>query len=131
MAHLPSGCCYVSLQKEVRDADRSALRAGHQILNFAEALRDFRDTAALCECMDVVISVDTSVAHLSAALGRRTWVLLPFHPDWRWLLERGDSPWYPTAALYRQERRADWSGALERLSADLGAILDSSHPVQS
>jgi tetratricopeptide (TPR) repeat protein len=131
LEHLPAGYRYVSLQKDVRDADRSVLRDASTVVDIAEDLRDFRDTAAVCECMDGVISVDTSVAHLSAALGKRTYVLLPIHPDWRWLLERGDSPWYPTASLYRQERRGDWSGALETLSADLTADLGARPPVRS
>jgi ADP-heptose:LPS heptosyltransferase len=68
------------------------------IVSFDDDLLDFVNTAALCECMDVVISVDTSLAHLSGALGQRTWVLLPFTPDWRWMLDRDNSPWYPSSA---------------------------------
>jgi hypothetical protein len=63
--------------------------------------------------------VDTSVAHLSGALGKRTWILLPFTPDWRWLLNCDDSLWYPTARLYRQHRTGDWSGVLEQVKEDL------------
>jgi hypothetical protein len=88
-------------------------------VTFADDLLDFVNTAALCECMDVVISVDTSLAHLSGALGQRTWVLLPFNPDWRWLLGRDDSPWYPTARLYRQETVGDWNAVFARVAADL------------
>jgi ADP-heptose:LPS heptosyltransferase len=117
--HLPADFHYVSLQKDVRELDQQALRSNPAILTFQEDLNDFSDTAALCECMDVVISVDTSVAHLSGALGKRTWILLPFTPDWRWLMDRVDSPWYPTAKLYRQHRRGDWNGVLEQLKADL------------
>jgi ADP-heptose:LPS heptosyltransferase len=80
---------------------------------------DFSDTAALCECLDLVISVCTSIAHLSGAVGRPTWVLLPFNPDWRWLLDRDDSPWYPTAKLYRQPASGDWNGVFARVAADL------------
>ncbi len=68
---------------------------------------DFVETAALCECLDLMISVDTSIAHLSAALGQKTWILLPYNPDCRWLLDRDDSPWYPSARLYRQARGGD------------------------
>ena len=75
--------------------------------------------------MDAVVSVDTSVAHLSAALGRNTLILLPFKSDWRWLLDRDDTPWYPSAKLYRQESIGDWSGALENVRADLSAAFDS------
>jgi ADP-heptose:LPS heptosyltransferase len=74
---------------------------------------------ALCECMDVVISVDTSLAHLSGALGRPTSVLLPFTPDWRWLLGRDDSPRYPSAKLYRQKGAGDWNEVFARIAADL------------
>jgi tetratricopeptide (TPR) repeat protein len=119
MQHLPQGFDYVCLQKEIPPPDRGALRAGPEILDVAGELEDFGDTAALCECLDLVISIDTSVAHLSGALGRKTWILLPFNPDWRWLLGRADSPWYPTAALYRQERLGDWRRVFERVRADL------------
>lgn len=117
--YLPRDFQYISLQKEVRDEDERALQAGADILDSAEDQHDFSDAAALCECMDAVVSVDTSLAHLSAALGRRTWVLLPFSADWRWLAERADSPWYPTVKLLRQKNRDDWSGVLEQLRADL------------
>jgi len=73
----------------------------------------------LCECLDLVISVDTSLAHLSGALGRTTWILLPYVPDWRWLLDREDSPWYPSVKLYRQDKHGDWGGVFERVRADL------------
>jgi ADP-heptose:LPS heptosyltransferase len=76
--------------------------------------------------MDVIISVDTSAAHLSAALGRPTWILLPFLPDWRWQLERRDSPWYPTVKLYRQEAHDDWSAPLAQVKADLRLLADAS-----
>lgn len=110
--------CY-SLQKEVRAEDLPFLTAHDHIRHFGDALTDFGDTAALCSLMDVVVSVDTSVAHLSAALGRPTWILLPHVPDWRWLLDREDSPWYPSARLYRQSADADWSAVLARVAADL------------
>jgi ADP-heptose:LPS heptosyltransferase len=80
---------------------------------------DFTETAAVCECLDLVISVDTSVAHLSAALGKLTWILLPFSPDCRWLLSRADSPWYPTVKLYRQESIGEWRRVLTRVAGDL------------
>jgi len=82
-------------------------------------LGDFADTAALCELMDVVISVDTSVVHLSGAMGKPTWVMLPCSSDWRWLIDRSDSPWYDSARLYRQEKPVDWQGVLASVSADL------------
>lgn len=116
---LPAGPQYVSLQKEVREVDKAALESNPQILHFGDEISDFTDTAALCELMDVVISVDTSVAHLSGALGQRTWVLLPFIPDWRWLLDRDDSPWYPDVKLYRQTAAGDWDSVFAKVKADL------------
>ena len=120
---LPKGYQFVSLQKEVRDWDVPALKDTSRIQHFGEKLTSFSDTAALCELMDLVISVDTSVAHLSAALGQPTWVLLPFVPDWRWMLNRQDSPWYPTMRLYRQAAQGDWSQVLVDVARDLGARL--------
>ena len=76
--------------------------------------------------MDVVISVDTSVAHLSAASGKSTWVLLPSIPDWRWLFDRNDNPWYQSVQLYRQESADDWRGVLDRVRDDLLLLLDKS-----
>jgi hypothetical protein len=119
IAHLPPRFQYVSLQKEVPEDDRNVLERSPSLLNVADHLQDFSDTAALCECLDVVISVDTSVAHLSAALGRPTWVLLHHNPDWRWLLERDDSPWYPTVTLHRQRRYGNWPDVIERAAAAL------------
>ena len=119
LAHLPTGLQYVSLQKEVRDADAALLQARPDILHFGELLEDFSDTAALCQCMDVIVSVDTSVAHLAGALGRPVWILLPSPPDWRWLLARTDSPWYPSATLYRQDHCGEWTAVLKRLGSEL------------
>lgn len=109
----------VSLQKELRSEDASVLRGFPLVRHFGEELHDFSDTAALSSMMDVVVSVDTSVAHLSAALGQLTWVLLPYSPDWRWLLDRTDSPWYASVALYRQQAVGDWTQPLDKLRTDL------------
>jgi hypothetical protein len=119
LAHLPGGFEYVSLQKEIRDIDRATLESTGQVRFFGLELNDFADTAALCDLMDVVISVDTSVAHLSGALGKPTWMLLPFSPDWRWLLERHDSPWYESMTLYRQSSVGDWDSVFSRVATDL------------
>lgn len=119
LKHLPAGFEYVSLQKDLRDIDRRVLESNPNIVNFADAVNDFSHTAALCACLDVVISVDTSVAHLGGALGKRTWILLPYHADWRWLTDRDDSPWYPSVKLYRQTDIGDWIGVLKRVHADL------------
>ncbi|NTW51221.1 MAG: tetratricopeptide repeat protein [Chlorobiaceae bacterium] len=117
--HLPPGFQYISLQKEVRDTDRPLLDSAANIVHPGDDVTDFNDTAALCELMDLVISIDTSVAHLSAAMGKPTWILLPFLPDWRWLLDRDDSPWYASARLYRQEALGDWHGAFTKVGNDL------------
>jgi tetratricopeptide (TPR) repeat protein len=116
---LPPGCAYVSLQSEIRDSDRQASENSDQLVHFGPELKDFSDTAALCAQMDVVVCVDTSVAHLSGAMGKPTFLLLPYNPDWRWLLERSDSPWYPTMHLYRQTQLGSWQSTLEKVRADL------------
>jgi tetratricopeptide (TPR) repeat protein len=114
---------FVSLQKEVRPEDKAPLQESG-IVDLSSDLTDFAETAALVSCLDLVISVDTSVAHLAAALGRPTWILLPYLPDFRWLLDRDDSPWYPTARLFRQSERRDWAEVIEmarRALDELGA----------
>ena len=118
-ACLPDGYDYISLHKEVKTSDQEILDNQVTIRTFSHELNDFSDTAALCELMDVVISVDTSVAHLASALGKETWVLLPYAPDWRWLLDRQDSPWYQSVRLYRQDEQRDWNNVLISVAADL------------
>jgi len=113
------GVNWVSLQKDVRADDAKVLAANGQILHFASDLGDFSDAAALVSLMDLVISVDTSIAHLAGALGKPVWILLPFDPDWRWLADGKDSPWYPTARLYRQLRIGDWDSVVEQVGHDL------------
>jgi tetratricopeptide (TPR) repeat protein len=110
---------FFTLQRDVRPTDQVALDLDGRVRGFGHELKDFGDTAALCELMDVVVSVDTSVAHLAGALGRPTWVLLPAIADWRWLRERRDSPWYPSARLYRQPAPGAWDAALAEVKADL------------
>lgn len=111
------------LQKEVR-AEELELAQSLPNLHLHDAnLIDFTDTAGLIAQMDLVISVDTSIAHLAGALGIRLWVLLPFTPDFRWLLERSDSPWYPSATLYRQSRRGDWASALRQVRLNLESLF--------
>jgi tetratricopeptide (TPR) repeat protein len=110
---------FVSLQKEISSSDFEDLKENNQVLHFGEQLRDFSDTAALVECMDLVITVDTSVAHLSGAMGKPTWILTRKIPDWRWLLERDDSPWYPTVKLFRQSSRDDWSDVVLKIKSEL------------
>jgi ADP-heptose:LPS heptosyltransferase len=119
---LPPMFEYVSLQKDLRAEDEEVLRSCPEIRHFSEDIIDFLDTAALCDLLDLVVSVDTSVAHLAGALGRPIWILLPFNPDWRWLLNRSDSPWYSTARLYRQSTAGDWVGVLEAVNSDLSKL---------
>jgi hypothetical protein len=122
LKHLPQGLDYISLQKELGDGDRDTLLAHPQIRRFEDEIKDFTDTAALCALVDVVLSVDTSVAHLAGALGRPVWIALPSNPDWRWMLERDDSPWYPSARLYRQASPGEWDDVVARMAHDLASL---------
>jgi hypothetical protein len=112
---------YFSLQKDVRESDTQDLQ-NSSIRHFADDLHDFADTAALISQMDLVVSVDTSVAHLAASLNKPTLILIPYAPDWRWMLDRDDSPWYPTVKLYRQTTIGDWQSTLQNLFKDLEGI---------
>jgi tetratricopeptide (TPR) repeat protein/ADP-heptose:LPS heptosyltransferase len=114
---------FISLQKDLRPDDRAVLMQRREIVDFTANLTDFSETAALIACLDVVISVDTSVAHLAAALGCATWILLPYTPDYRWMLDRDDSPWYPTARLFRQDATHDYERVIERVRNELGARI--------
>lgn len=118
-------CEFISLQKEVREVDQDVLDTLPQLRHFGAQLGDMADTAALCELMDVVIAVDTSVAHLAGALGKQVWVLLPTIADWRWMRERTDSPWYLSARLYRQPALGQWAPVLAAVEADLGGLWDN------
>jgi tetratricopeptide (TPR) repeat protein len=111
---------FVSLQKGAKPADQEAL-AQTEIIDLTSELTDFNETAALLACLDLVITVDTSVAHLAGALGRPTWILLPYTPDYRWLLDRDDSPWYPTVRLFRQTAARDYAEVIERVRTELVA----------
>jgi hypothetical protein len=113
---------FVSLQKDPGPDDKVLLRQAG-ILDLTSALTDFSVTAALVSCLDLVITVDTGVAHLAGALGRPVWIMLPLLLDWRWLLDRGDSPWYPSARLFRQTERRNWAGVLARVRSELAAQL--------
>jgi ADP-heptose:LPS heptosyltransferase len=92
------------------------------ITDLAPELRDFAETAGAIANLDLVIAVDTAVAHVAGAIGKPVWVMLPFSPDWRWLLGRDDSPWYPTMRLYRQAAIGDWPGVVARVAHDLGEL---------
>jgi tetratricopeptide (TPR) repeat protein len=117
-----AGAQFVSLQKELRASDAALLRQRSDVFDAGPELESFSDTARLLSHLDLVISVDTSVAHLAGALGRPVWVLLPRAPDWRWLLDREDSPWYPTMRLFRQSETAEWPSVIQRVKAALQAM---------
>ena len=111
------------LQKEFRAHDHALLRSLPELQIHANEIRDFADTAGLLGQMDLLITVDTSVAHLAGALGRPTWILIPYCPDFRWLLDRSDSPWYPSVRLFRQESPGDWVGVLEKVRLALTEVF--------
>ena len=110
---------YYCLQQTVSSSDKSTLTQLPAVKTFESELIDFSDTAALVSLMDVVITIDSSVAHLAGALGKEVWILLPHAPDWRWLLERSDSPWYDTAILFRQPKAGDWDSVLKAVTQQL------------
>ena len=116
---------WISLQKEVPEVDRSVLAGSSAIERHGEQLVDFADTAALIDTLDLVITVDTAVAHLAGALAKRVWILLPKVADWRWLHEGEDSPWYPTARLFRQSERGNWCEVIHRVEAQLAQFMAS------
>jgi hypothetical protein len=116
---LPTGYELISLQLGLNSEDQSALLEFPGFRHFGSELSDFSETAALLDCVDLVIAVDTAVAHLGGALGKPVFLLLPHSPDWRWLLNRSDSPWYPSLQLFRQSRADDWGAVLKSLRAHL------------
>ena len=119
------GIAFVSLQQELGAAEAASLERHANVIPLGGELRDFADTAAVVSLLDVVVSADTAMVHLAGALGRPVWALLPFSPDFRWLLDRQDSPWYPTARLFRQPRFGDWESVLARVTGELGMLSKS------
>jgi tetratricopeptide (TPR) repeat protein len=115
----------VSLQKGVREQDRAFLGERPDIVDLTAHLTDFSETAALMSCLDLVISVDTSVVHLAGALGTPVWTMLPFNPDWRWLLNRDGSPWYASMKLFRQPKRGDWTSVVDRMGLELDGLVSA------
>jgi tetratricopeptide (TPR) repeat protein len=116
------GTRWISIQVGARAGDLARLPVG-LVADLSNHLGDFGDTAAVIANLDLVIAVDTAVAHLAGALGRPVWAMLPFAPDWRWLLDREDSPWYPSLRLFRQPRPGDWDSVLVRIRRALGERL--------
>jgi ADP-heptose:LPS heptosyltransferase len=108
---------FVSLQFKAED--EAPLLAAHNVQHFGGDTRDFAELAALIETVDLVISIDTNVAHIAGALGKPLWILLPFTPDWRWLNDRPDTPWYPQARLFRQQSWGDWRSVADDVLAAL------------
>ena len=118
------GVRFFSLQKGKPVSQLDSLPAGVHVENLEPLLTDFSMTAAVVSHLDLVIAIDTSVAHLAGAMGRPVWTVLPFTADWRWLLDRTDSPWYPTMRLFRQSVHGDWSGVMSKVAA---ALVQASH----
>ena len=118
------GVTFVAVQKGPKAVEAGAPPPGLDIISLSDEIRDFEDTAAILTVADLLVSVDSSPIHLAGALGRPAWVLLPFVPDWRWLLDREDTPWYPGMRLFRQPAIGDWPSAIARL----GDALESFRP---
>jgi Flp pilus assembly protein TadD len=111
------------LQTELSEAERERLRAMPHCVQFADSLTDLGDTAALIAQLDLVLTVDTAAAHLAAAMGKPTWLLLSYQADWRWLERRDDSPWYPSMRLFRQGTAGDWDGVLGEVASALREVF--------
>ena len=114
-----AGPTFVSLQRDPRPDEKAEIAAEKRLVDFTPQLTDFNETAALIDALDLVVTVDTSVAHVAGALGKPVWILLAYATDWRWLWDREDTPWYPSARLIRQTTYGDWSDVLERVANEL------------
>jgi ADP-heptose:LPS heptosyltransferase len=114
---------FVSLQKPIPDVDRETMTAFTGMTDLSDDLTDFGETAALIENLDLVITVDTAMGHLAGAMAKPVWIMLPKASDWRWMLDREDSPWYPTARLFRQAKPGEWDPVLSRVSDALAVEL--------
>jgi hypothetical protein len=114
---------FYSLQKGEAAGQAKNPTKGMKLIDYTDEMRDFSDTAAFIENLDLIISVDTAVAHLAGALGKPVWTLLPFAPDWRWMLHREDSPWYPTMRLFRQPSPGDWGSVINNVLRNLELFI--------
>jgi hypothetical protein len=112
----------VVLQKGGPQAQVAEFFGRAPLVNLGPEIEDFRDTAAIIDSLDLVVTADTAVAHLAGAMARPVWIMLPFAPDWRWLTERSDSPWYPTARLFRQSAPRDWSGVVATIAEEIARL---------
>jgi tetratricopeptide (TPR) repeat protein len=119
------GIQLIGLQKGEATAQTQHNPAQFVLTNYGEEFKDFSDTAGLIENLDLVISVDTAVAHLAGAMGKPVWALLPFVPDWRWMMDREDSPWYPSMRLFRQKTQGDWGPVFQRVEKELKPLVDA------
>jgi tetratricopeptide (TPR) repeat protein len=124
LTRLP-GVKVFSLQVGLTLPEQQLLAQSPEISNLSPHLQDFADTASAIAALDLIITVDTAVAHLAGALGQKTWLLLPHYPDWRWMLERTDSPWYPSLQLFRQPRPGDWQAVFQQVQTALEQLGQS------
>jgi tetratricopeptide (TPR) repeat protein len=118
LSKLPGVTLY-SLQKGEEAQEAKNPPEEMSLVDHTDEIRDFADTASFIENLDLIISIDTAVAHLAGALGKPVWTLLPFSPEWRWLLDREDSPWYPTMRLFRQPLPGDWRSVIDRVACEI------------
>jgi hypothetical protein len=125
MSVLPEGCQYLSLQKEPTQDERMLLASNPMYLDYSNDISDFQDTAALVDCLDLVIGVDTSTIHLSSALGMRTWLLLSYVQDWRWSPDGEQSAWYSSMRILRQSVDQKWMPVLEKLKSEIRSFLET------
>jgi tetratricopeptide (TPR) repeat protein len=125
------GVTWISLQKGVGAEQVQMEPKSLRLVDWTDDLTDFADTAALIENLDLVIAVDTSVVHLAGALNKPVWVMVPFTPDWRWLLDRPESPWYPSMRLFRQTKRDDWTTVVNRVAHELALLINPASSVRT
>lgn len=110
------------IQKDLRDSDKDFLSRHPEIKFLGDQISTFEDSASIVELMDLIITVDTSLIHLSGALGKTSKVLVTWNPEWRWLLDRQDSPWYPSVKIFRQPKAGDWKSVIQDVISDLKLV---------
>jgi hypothetical protein len=116
-----TGVALLALQKGPKTGQAGAYYGRAPLINIGAEIEDYDDTMAILDNLDLLVTVDTSVAHLAGAMGRPAWIMLPRAPDWRWLLDRADTPWYPTVRLFRQTTARRWEDVAEAIAAELAA----------